>query len=33
MTRADGVGGVEPVKPDIHPKYHEAKVHCGSCGT
>ena len=20
------------VKPDIHPKYHEAKVHCGSCG-
>jgi len=23
----------EPVKPDIHPKYYEAKVHCGSCGT
>jgi len=22
----------EPVKPDIHPKYYEAKVHCGSCG-
>ena len=22
-----------PVKPDIHPKYYEAKVHCGSCGT
>ncbi len=21
------------MKPDIHPKYHEAKVHCGSCGT
>jgi large subunit ribosomal protein L31 len=21
------------VKADIHPKYHEAKVHCGSCGT
>jgi len=21
------------VKPDIHPKYHQAKVHCGSCGT
>jgi large subunit ribosomal protein L31 len=21
------------VKPDIHPKYFEAKVHCGSCGT
>ena len=21
------------VKPDIHPKYYEAKVHCGSCGT
>ena len=20
------------MKPDIHPKYHEAKVHCGSCG-
>jgi len=20
------------VKPDIHPKYYEAKVHCGSCG-
>ena len=22
-----------PVKPDIHPKYYQAKVHCGSCGT
>ena len=21
------------MKPDIHPKYYEAKVHCGSCGT
>ena len=21
------------MKPDIHPKYHQAKVHCGSCGT
>jgi ribosomal protein L31 len=21
------------VKPDIHPKYYAAKVHCGSCGT
>jgi large subunit ribosomal protein L31 len=21
------------VKPNIHPKYYEAKVHCGSCGT
>ena len=21
------------VKPDIHPKYYQAKVHCGSCGT
>jgi len=21
------------VKPDIHPKYHQATVHCGSCGT
>jgi large subunit ribosomal protein L31 len=21
------------VKPDIHPKYFQAKVHCGSCGT
>ena len=20
------------MKPDIHPKYYEAKVHCGSCG-
>ncbi len=20
------------MKPDIHPKYFEAKVHCGSCG-
>jgi large subunit ribosomal protein L31 len=20
------------VKPDIHPKYHQAEVHCGSCG-
>ena len=20
-------------KADIHPKYYEAKVHCGSCGT
>ena len=29
----DGVGGEKPVKPDIHPKYYEAKVHCGSCGT
>lgn len=21
------------MKPDIHPKYFQAKVHCGSCGT
>ena len=21
------------MKSDIHPKYHQAKVHCGSCGT
>jgi large subunit ribosomal protein L31 len=21
-----------PVKPEIHPKYHQAEVHCGSCG-
>ena len=21
------------MKPEIHPKYYEAKVHCGSCGT
>ena len=21
------------MKADIHPKYYEAKVHCGSCGT
>ena len=21
------------MKPEIHPKYFEAKVHCGSCGT
>jgi large subunit ribosomal protein L31 len=21
------------VKPDIHPKYQQATVHCGSCGT
>ena len=21
------------MKPDIHPQYFEAKVHCGSCGT
>ena len=21
------------VKPDIHPKYYQAEVHCGSCGT
>ena len=21
------------MKPDIHPKYYQAKVHCGSCGT
>jgi large subunit ribosomal protein L31 len=21
------------VKPDIHPKYHQATVHCASCGT
>ena len=20
------------MKPEIHPKYFEAKVHCGSCG-
>ena len=20
------------MKPDIHPTYYEAKVHCGSCG-
>ena len=20
------------MKPDIHPKYYESKVHCGSCG-
>ena len=32
MTRADGVEGA-PVKPDTHPKYFQAKVHCGSCGT
>ena len=29
----DGVEGENDVKPDIHPTYHEAKVHCGSCGT
>jgi len=21
------------VKSDTHPKYHQATVHCGSCGT
>jgi len=21
------------VKPKTHPKYNQAKVHCGSCGT
>ena len=21
------------MKPNIHPKYHAAKVHCGTCGT
>jgi len=21
------------VKPDIHPKYHQAQVSCGTCGT
>jgi large subunit ribosomal protein L31 len=21
------------VKPDIHPKYFPARLHCGSCGT
>lgn len=21
------------MKPDIHPRYHQARVHCGSCGT
>ena len=21
------------MKPDIHPRYVQAKVHCGSCGT
>ena len=21
------------MKADIHPKYYEAKVHCGSCGS
>jgi large subunit ribosomal protein L31 len=21
------------VKADTHPKYHQATVHCGSCGT
>jgi len=21
------------VKPKIHPKYHQARVHCASCGT
>ncbi len=20
------------MKPDIHPKYQQARVHCGSCG-
>jgi large subunit ribosomal protein L31 len=29
----DDVEEIAPVKPDIHPKYYEAKVHCGSCGT
>ena len=33
MALHDGVGGDAPVKPDIHPKYYQAKVHCGSCGT
>ncbi len=33
MARTDDVGGETLVKPDIHPKYYEAKVHCGSCGT
>jgi large subunit ribosomal protein L31 len=30
---AEGAAGSFHVKPDIHPKYFEAKVHCGSCGT
>ena len=21
------------MKPNTHPKYYQAKVHCGSCGT
>lgn len=21
------------MKPNTHPKYHQATVHCGSCGT
>jgi large subunit ribosomal protein L31 len=33
MPGTDDVGGEHIVKPDIHPKYYEAKVHCGSCGT
>src|ERR687889_7098 len=32
--RACGGGrGGTGVKPEIHPQYFEAKVHCGSCGT
>ena len=23
----------DPMKPNIHPKYHAAKVHCATCGT
>ena len=33
LSRSDGVGGEPLVKPDIHPKYYQAHVHCGSCGT
>ncbi|MEA2519641.1 MAG: large subunit ribosomal protein [Chloroflexota bacterium] len=32
MPGTDDVGGEHIVKPDIHPQYFEAKVHCGSCG-
>jgi ribosomal protein L31 len=32
-TEPRNVAEENPVKPDIHPKYYEAKVHCGSCGT
>ena len=33
LRHPDGDGGEHIVKPDIHPTYYEAKVHCGSCGT